>query len=262
MLLLAPTSFWQRNETATLGAEDLSIVGRLEPGSGGAHLRGAADIGGREGAFLDAWGQYAPIDSDRLFGHRYVAHNLILECWDARPGGLFGLLGLLLVSIWSAWKARNGELGGEARAVLAAMIGNLVCQMFAGSAASWFLFALCGFATCCEVWAKRANRGRCERTDRRVAPRRPAPGRRRMDLARAGGLPGGSGAGVLAAPDLGRDADRRCGGARRNAHRAFAREMGEPDRGPLGPVGEDRAICTRGPGPAWRKRSCSTQQTR
>jgi len=30
-------------------------------------------------------------------------------------------------------------------------------QMFAGSAASWFLFALGGFATCCEVWAERGQ---------------------------------------------------------------------------------------------------------
>ena len=154
MLLLAPTSFWQRNETATLGAEDLSIVGRLEAWQvAGRIFEERPILGVGEGAFLDAWNQYAPIDSDRLFGHRYVAHNLILEVLGTLGlVGLFGLMGLLLVCFWSAWKARNGELGGEARAVLAAMIGNLVCQMFAGSAASWFLFALCGFATCCEAW--------------------------------------------------------------------------------------------------------------
>src|SRR6267142_6893417 len=82
-----------------------------------------------------------------------------------------------------------------------------------------------------------ASRSRCERADRRVAARRPFPGRRHMDLARAGGLPGGSGAGIVAAPDLGRDADRRGGGARGNAHRTLAREMGEPDRGARGPAG-------------------------
>jgi O-antigen ligase len=159
MLLLAPTSFWQRNETAALGAEDLSIVGRLEAWQVAARIFEERPIlGVGEGAFLDAWNQYAPIDSDRLFGHRYVAHNLVLEVLGTLGlVGLFGLMGFILVSIWSAWKARNGELGGEARAVLAAMMGNLVCQMFAGSAASWFLFALCGFATCCQVWAKRSQ---------------------------------------------------------------------------------------------------------
>jgi O-antigen ligase len=159
MLLLAPTSFWQRNETATLGAEDLSIMGRLEAWQvAGRIFEERPILGVGEGAFLDAWNQYAPIDSDRLFGHRYVAHNLILEVLGTLGlVGLFGLMGLLLVCFWSAWKARNGELGGEARAVLAAMTGNFVCQMFAGASSSWFLFALCGFATCCEVWAKRGQ---------------------------------------------------------------------------------------------------------
>jgi O-antigen ligase len=157
VFLLAPMSFWQRNETASMGAEDLSIVGRLEAWQVAARIfeeRPLLGVG--EGAFLAAWSQYAPIDSNRLFGHRYVAHNLILEVLGQLGlVGLLGLMGFILLSVVSAWKARNGELGGEARAVLAAMIGYLVCQMFAGSSASWFLYALCGFATCCDVWAKR-----------------------------------------------------------------------------------------------------------
>jgi len=106
MLLLAPTSFWQRNEDRDSGRR--GPFHRRPPrglAGGGAHLRGAADIGGREGAFLDAWSQYAPIDSDRLFGHRYVAHNLILEVLGTLGlVGLFGLMGLVLVSIWSRGK--------------------------------------------------------------------------------------------------------------------------------------------------------------
>ncbi|HEY2027713.1 MAG TPA: polymerase, partial [Myxococcales bacterium] len=46
-------------------------------------------------------------------------------------------------------------LGGEARAVLAALIGYMVCQQFSGYSKSWYLYALCGFATCCQVWAKK-----------------------------------------------------------------------------------------------------------
>ena len=46
-----------------------------------------------------------------------------------------------------AWRARNGTLGGEARAGLASLIEYLVCQMFSGYSNSWYL---CGFATCCE----------------------------------------------------------------------------------------------------------------
>ncbi len=159
MMLLAPASFWERNETATLGAEDLSIEGRLQAWQvAGRAFRERPILGVGEGAFLTAWNQYAPIDSGRLFGHRYVAHNLILEVM-AELGlvGLIGLVGFISLCLWSAWKARHGELGGEARAVLAALIGYLVCQMFAGYSTSWFLYALCGFCTCCDAWAKRAT---------------------------------------------------------------------------------------------------------
>lgn len=157
VLILAPQTFWARNETATLGAEDLSIEGRLEAWQVADrifHERPFLGVG--ESAFLSAWSEYAPIDSDRLFGHRYVAHNLILEVLGQL--GLIGLLGMMTfiaMSAWSAWRARNGVLGGEARAILAALIGYMVCQQFSGYSKSWFLYALCGFATCCDAWARK-----------------------------------------------------------------------------------------------------------
>ena len=156
MLLFAPSSFWQRNETTALGAEDLSIEGRLQAWQvAGRILRERPVLGVGAGAFLAGWSEYAPIDSDRLFGYRYVAHNVVLEALGQL--GLVGMLsfmGFFFVCVWSAWKARHGELGGEARAILASMIGYFVCQMFAGYTNSWYLFALCGFATCCEVWGR------------------------------------------------------------------------------------------------------------
>jgi putative inorganic carbon (HCO3(-)) transporter len=157
VLLFAPSSFWQRNETATLGAEDLSIEGRFQAWQVAArilHERPILGVG--QNAFLTSWSEYAPIDSDRLFGHRYVAHNLVLEVLGQLGlVGLFALMGFITISLWSAWRARNGELGGEARAVLAALIGYMVCQMFSGYSMSWYLFALCGFATCCQVWGRK-----------------------------------------------------------------------------------------------------------
>ena len=123
LLLFAPTSFWQRNETATLGAEDLSIEGRLEAWQVAARvLRERPVLGVGAGAFLAAWNEYAPIDSDRLFGYRYVAHNLVLEALGQL--GLLGVISLMsfvAICLFSAWRARHGELGGEARAVLASM---------------------------------------------------------------------------------------------------------------------------------------------
>jgi len=158
LLLFAPASFWQRNETVALGAEDLSIEGRLvawQVAERIFHERPILGVG--QNAFLTAWGQYAPIDSDRLFGARVVAHNLVVEVLGQLGlVGLFGFAGFIGCALWSAWRARNGVLGGEARAVLAALIGYLVCQMFSGYSNSWFLFALAGFATCCEAWAPRA----------------------------------------------------------------------------------------------------------
>jgi O-antigen ligase len=156
-MLFAPASFWERNETAALGAEDLSIEGRLQAWQVAERaFRERPLLGVGEGAFLEAWSQYAPIDSNRLFGHRYVAHNLVLEVLGQLGIiGLFGLFGFIGACCWSAWKARNGELGGEARAVLAALLGYLVCQMFSGYSTSWFLYALCGFASCIDRYGGR-----------------------------------------------------------------------------------------------------------
>jgi O-antigen ligase len=159
VLVFAPASFWQRNETAAMGAEDLSIEGRFEAWQVAARIvRERPLLGVGQNAFLAAWDQYAPIDSDRLFGHRYVAHNIVLEVLGQLGlVGLFGLLGFIGISLWSAWRARDGELGGESRAVLAALIGYLICQMFSGYSMSWYLFALCGFATCCYAWGKKPS---------------------------------------------------------------------------------------------------------
>ena len=158
VLLFAPASFWQRNETSSLGAEDQSIEGRLEAWQvAGRIFRERPLLGVGQNAFLEAWSQYAPIDSDRLFGHRYVAHNLVLEVLGQLGAvGLLALMGFIGIALWSAWRAREGELGGEARAVLAALVGYLVCQIFSGYSMSWFLYALCGFAACCQIQGKPA----------------------------------------------------------------------------------------------------------
>jgi uncharacterized protein (TIGR03382 family) len=154
VFLFAPRTFWERNETITSYDADYSVQGRLQAWQVAFRIfKERPLIGVGEAAFLEAWSQYAPIDA----GHRrYVAHNLFLEVLGQLGLiGLFGYVAFILCVMWSAWRARNGELGGEARAVLAALIGYLVCQQFSGYSLSWFQFTLCGFATCCDVWAPR-----------------------------------------------------------------------------------------------------------
>ena len=134
---------------------DASVQGRMQAWQVAFGIfRDHPLIGVGESAFLEAWSQYAPIDA----GHRrYVAHNLFLEVLGQLGlVGLFGYLGFTLCALWSAWRARNGELGGEARAILAALIGYLVCQQFSGYSLSWFLYTLCAFATCCDAYGRKS----------------------------------------------------------------------------------------------------------
>jgi O-antigen ligase len=154
VLLFAPHSFWQRNETIATYEEDMSVQDRLQAWQVAErifHERPILGVG--EHAFLAAWGQYAPIDAGP---NRYVAHNLELEVLGEL--GLVGLLGMgafVLMSVWSAFRARNGEMANESRAILASLIGYLICQQFAGYSLSWFLYALCAFAACCDHWGPR-----------------------------------------------------------------------------------------------------------
>ncbi len=158
VLILAPASFWERNETIAGYAEDASVQGRINAWHVAFRIaRERPLLGVGEAGFLAAWKQYAAIDAP--IDHPYVAHNLFLEVLgELGLVGLFGMVGLLLCALWSGWRARNGELGGEARAIFAALVGYLVCQQFSGYSLSWFLYALCAFATCCDVWAPRPAR--------------------------------------------------------------------------------------------------------
>ncbi len=157
VLILAPQSFWQRNETIAGYAEDVSVQGRVNAWHVAFRIvRERPLLGVGEASFLAAWKQYAAIDAP--IDHPYVAHNLFLEVvGELGLVGLFGMVGLLLCSLWSGWRARNGELGGEARAVFAALVGYLVCQLFSGYSLSWFLYALCAFAACLDIWGHRTK---------------------------------------------------------------------------------------------------------
>jgi len=155
VLLFAPSTFWQRNETISQYEEDVSVQGRMQAWQVAARIfeeRPLLGVG--ESAFLTAWKQYAPIDDP--VEHPYVAHNLELEVLgQLGMVGLFGMLGFIACALWSAWRARDGEMGHESRAVFASLVGYLVCQQFSGYSLSWFLYALCAFASCIDRYGGR-----------------------------------------------------------------------------------------------------------
>jgi putative inorganic carbon (hco3(-)) transporter len=155
VLLFAPSTFWQRNETISNFEEDVSIQGRLQAWQVAERIfKERPLLGVGESAFLTAWKRYAPIDDP--VEHPYVAHNLELEVLGQLGViGLFGMLGFIGCALWSAWRARNGGMAHESRAVLASLVGYLVSQQFSGYSLSWFLYALCAFASCIDRYGGR-----------------------------------------------------------------------------------------------------------
>jgi O-antigen ligase len=156
VVAFAPASFWSRNETIATYDEDESVHGRMQAWQvAGRAVHEHPLLGVGEQAFLAAWDHYAPLDAGK---NRYVAHNLFLEV-VAELGvvGLSGLAAFLAAALWSAWRARKGPMGAEARALVAALLGYIVCQQFSGYSLSWFLYALCAFAACVDHWAPRAR---------------------------------------------------------------------------------------------------------
>jgi len=174
VLLLAPHTFWQRNETISSFEEDVSVQGRLQAWQVAERIfKERPLLGVGESAFLTAWKQYAPIDDP--VEHPYVAHNLELEVLGQLGLiGLFGMMGFIACALWSAWRARNGEMAHESRAVFASLAGYLVCQQFSGYSLSWFLYALCAFASCIDHYGGRRKFFQAQPVGSPAAPLRAA----------------------------------------------------------------------------------------
>jgi O-antigen ligase len=138
----APTTFWQRSRTITHLEDDESVTGREHAWKVlGVVVEERPLTGVGAGAFLTSWGRYAPLEAG---GHRYVAHNVLLEIV-----GDLGIVAFLLwvayavALLWRLWRAGSDPLvGGEARAVFAALVGYLVVEMVNGYSLSWFLYFL------------------------------------------------------------------------------------------------------------------------
>ncbi len=144
----APETFWVRSRTFTNLEEDESVRGREHAWKVlGVIVDERPLTGVGAGAFLESWGRYAPLSAG---GHRYVAHNVLLEIVGDLGIPAFGLFAsFVALLLWRLWRAgRDPLVGNEARAIFAALAGYLVCEMVNGYSMSWFLYFLfaCGAA--------------------------------------------------------------------------------------------------------------------
>ncbi len=141
-IALAPASFWTRSASITDYETDRSVEGRRHAWTVLDAIvddRPLTGVGG--GAFLASWSRYAPLQAG---GHRYVAHNVLLE-----TVGELGIPAFILFSTFVAtllyrlFRAGADPLvGDEARALFAGLVGYLICEMFNGYSLSWFLYFL------------------------------------------------------------------------------------------------------------------------
>jgi O-antigen ligase len=142
LLAFAPETFWQRSSTLADLEEDVSVEGRENAWKVlGVIVEERPLTGVGAGAFIQAWGQFAPLEAG---AHRYIAHNVLLEVV-----GELGIVAFVLFSAFAAvllvrlWRAGSDPLVGvEARAVFAALAGYLVTEMANGYSLSWFLYFL------------------------------------------------------------------------------------------------------------------------
>ncbi|HEX9291829.1 MAG TPA: O-antigen ligase family protein [Anaeromyxobacteraceae bacterium] len=158
LVALAPQSFWTRSSSIADYEEDASFAGRehaYEMLKVIVAERPLTGVGA--GAFLDAWERFAPLSAG---GQHLIAHNIFMEIL-----GEMGALALTLFAIFCVWLSlrvwqagRDAAGGVEARAVLAGLVGYLVCELVNGYSRSFNLYA--AFAVAVAVVAQARLRAR------------------------------------------------------------------------------------------------------
>lgn len=146
VLLFAPESFWQRNETIQDYEMDASAQGRLRSWEAGWRALGESPLLG-VGAdnYLAAWNRYMPRN---IREHSYTAHNTWMQVTvELGLLGLAAFVAMLLATARGLWKMRDDvELGREARGMLASLLAILVCGSTGGYGFNWFFYMLLGIA--------------------------------------------------------------------------------------------------------------------
>jgi O-antigen ligase len=158
LAVAAPETFWQRSATLGNLEEDESVQGRENAWKVlGVIVDERPLTGVGAGAFVQAWGHFAPLEAG---ARRYIAHNVLLEIV-----GELGILAFVLFCAFCAWLLRrlwgvgaDPVFGAEARAIFAALGGYLVTEMANGYSLSWFLY----FLFACAVAVIRSSRLRAE----------------------------------------------------------------------------------------------------
>jgi probable O-glycosylation ligase (exosortase A-associated) len=145
LVVFAPQSFWQRNETVTSFHQDASAMGRVYAWQVASRIsldRPLLGVG--VGSFRFAWPFYAPPEAT----HAYVAHNVFLDVI-----GELGFVGLLCFLVFAGGAtggafaaSKDSQMGWLGRALSAAMAGYLVCDLFSGYILSAHLYVLFGMA--------------------------------------------------------------------------------------------------------------------
>jgi putative inorganic carbon (HCO3(-)) transporter len=149
LVMFAPKSFWERNETVATFHEDASAMGRVYAWQVASRI--SLDnplLGIGAGSFKYAWPLYAPPEAKRA----YVAHNIFLDVI-----GETGFVGLLFFLVFAGGAtggaftgSKDSEMGWLGRALAAAMAGYLVCDLFSGYILSAHLYVLFGLAAASE----------------------------------------------------------------------------------------------------------------
>lgn len=153
LVLFAPKSYWERNETVATFHEDASAMGRVYAWQVTSRISlDKPMLGVGAGSFRFAWPLYAPPEATRA----YVAHNIFLDVI-----GELGWVGLLFFLVFAgsatggAFEAsRNSRMGWMARGLAASMAGYLICDLFSGYILSSHLYVLFGLAACAQRIAR------------------------------------------------------------------------------------------------------------
>ncbi len=156
LLVFAPRSFWERNETVATFQEDASAMGRVYAWQVASRI--SLDkplLGVGAGSFRYAWPMYAPPEARRA----YVAHNIFLDVI-----GELGWVGLAFFLVFAGGAAggafaasKDPEMGWLARALSASMVGYLICDLFSGYILSAHCYVLFGLAAAAQRIARAAE---------------------------------------------------------------------------------------------------------